>query len=73
MGIIVGITDVGQTLVRLDIPTPTYPNWDGYPRWGLGVIGSDMVDLGFASFSLIVTLHPTIKEHNKMLALYPNL
>ena len=45
----------------------------GYPGWGWGVIGPDMVDLDFAYLPLIFTFHFIFKEHNKMLALYPNL
>ena len=29
----------------------------GYPEWGLGVTGSDVVDLCFAYFSLVLTLY----------------
>jgi hypothetical protein len=45
----------------------------GYPGWGWGVIGSDMVYLGFANFSKILTLHSIFKERNTIPALYANL
>ena len=34
----------------------------GYPGWGLVVIGSDMVDLGFAYSSSVVTLNFIFKD-----------
>ena len=42
-------------------------------RWGLGVIGSDVVELGVAYFSSILTLYSVFKEHNVVPALYLNL
>ena len=41
-------------------PTPTYPNRVGILDGVLGVIGSDMVDLGFANSSLISTFDPLL-------------
>ena len=35
-------------------PHPYTCKLGGHPGWGLGVIGSDIVDLGFAYFSLIL-------------------
>ena len=40
---------------------------------GWGVIGSDVVDLGVAYFSLVLTLYSVFTEHNKMPEIYPNL
>ena len=44
----------------------------GYPGWGWGVIGPDVVDLDFASLSFILTLCFIFTKHNKMPELYPN-
>ena len=55
------------------IPTPTYLNQVGILDRVWGVIGSDMVDLGFAYFSLIYTLHSILKEHIKMSEIYQSL
>ena len=52
-------------------PHPYLSEAGGYPGWGFGAIGSDMVDLDFAQFSLIVTPHSIFMEHNKMLAICP--
>ena len=45
----------------------------GYPGLGLGVIGSDVVDLGVVYFASSRALHSVFKGHNKMHGLNPNL
>ena len=55
------VGDESATTAKIEVP-----DGEGHPHHGLGVIGSDIVDLGFASFSLILTLHSVSKEHSEM-------
>ena len=57
----------GRVATMGDISTPTYPNRVGILDGVWGVTGSDMVDLDFANFSLILASIPFLKNTIKCL------